>query len=85
MIKTQLELAAEGGELYDFARHKLAETEALYQHYLEPEYGSEDSAIKAASLMLHIFGIRVYGYQADSLERMRTALQTGLPWLPWSQ
>ena len=83
VIKTQLELAAEGGELYELALRQLSETEALYRNYLEQEFSVEQSAVYATSLMLHIFGVRVYGYQTSSIERMQVALQEGLPWLPW--
>ncbi len=84
LIKTQLELAAEENELYDFAAAKLSEIEKLYQSYLEKEFSPTLSQRRAASLMLHIFGVKVYSYQPESAERMRQGLQEGLPWLPWS-
>ncbi len=83
LIKTQLELASEENELYDFATAKLQEREALYRSYLEKEYEQSVSARRAVSIMLHIFGLRVYGYQQGSAESMRKGLQEGLPWLPW--
>lgn len=83
VIKTQLELAAEGGELYDFTADKLVATEALLRSYLEQEYDANICAARATSLMLHIFGLRVYGYQQASIERMHLGLCQGLPWLPW--
>ncbi len=83
LIKTQLELAAEGGELHDFASAKLGEVEALLQSYLEKEFGKTVGQQRAVSLMLHIFGVRVYGYQRGSADRMRQGLREGLPWLPW--
>jgi len=85
LIKTQLELAAEGGELHDFAATKLSEVEALYQHYLEKEFGEAQSRRRATSLMLHIFGMRIYGYQHGAAERIRQGLREGLPWLPWEK
>jgi len=85
LIKTQLELAAEGNELYDFAAAKLREIELLYQGYIEQEFGTELSEQRAASLMLHIFGVKVYSYQRESVERMRAGLRQGLPWLPWDK
>lgn len=85
LIKSQLELAAEGGELHDFASAKLAEVEALYQSYLEKEFGEELGRQRAISLMLHIFGMRVYGYQRGAAERMRQGLREGLSWLPWEK
>ena len=84
LIKTQLELAAEGGDLHSYTIKRLAATESLYRDYLQQVFSAEQSAAYASSLMLHIFGIRVYGYQKGSIERMRTGLQAGLPWLPWT-
>ena len=85
LIKTQLELAAENSELYEYAADKLGEIENLYQNYLEQEYGEEVSQQRATSLMLHIFGMRVYGYQRGSADRVRQGLRVGLPWLPWRE
>lgn len=83
LVKTQLELAAEGGELHDLASAKLDEIEALFQSYLEKESDKKVSRQRAVSIMLHIFGVRVYGYQQGSADRLRQELREGLPWLPW--
>lgn len=83
LIKTRLELAAVRNDLYEFASCKLGEVEALLESYLKKEYNRQVSRRRAASLMLHIFGIRVYGYQKGSADRMREGLREGLPWLPW--
>lgn len=83
LVKTRLELAAEGGELHEIASARLDEIEALLQGYLEKEFDSALSRQRAASLMLHFFGVRVYGYQKGSAERLRLGLRAGLPWLPW--
>jgi len=83
LVKTQLELAAEGGELHAFAAAKLAEIETMFRSFLDKEFDSALSRRRATSLMLHIFGVRVYGYQQGSAERMRAGLREGLPWLPW--
>ncbi len=85
LVKTQLELAAEGGELHDLAVEKLSEIETLFQAYLEKEYDEEASRQRAVSIMLHIYGVRVYGYQKGSADRIRKELRDGLPWLPWSK
>jgi AcrR family transcriptional regulator len=83
LIKTQLELAAEGNLLFRLASEKLKEIEAVYRSYLAKKYDLETSIKRAASIMLHIFGLRVYGYQQDSSRRIRQGLREGLPWLPW--
>lgn len=83
LIKTQLELAAEQNELYSFASEKLAGVEALFRSYLEKEYNEKVSRRRATSVMLHMFGLRVYGYQHGSSDHMREGLREGLPWLPW--
>ncbi len=85
LIKTQLELAVEENEINDFASAKLGEIETLYQNYLEKEFSPTVSRHRAVSLMLHIFGMRVYGYQRGSADRMRQGLREGLPWLPWAK
>lgn len=85
LVKTRLELAADKTELHKLASSKLDEIEALYQYYLEKEYAPELSRQRATSIMLHIFGMRVYGYQQDSTERIRQGLSQGLPWLPWNR
>jgi TetR/AcrR family transcriptional repressor of nem operon len=85
LVKTQLELAAAGGELHDVASAKLDEIEQLYRSYLEKEFDKTVSKQRAVSLMLHIFGMRVYGYHHDSANRMRQGLREGLPWLPWGE
>ncbi|MBB1094265.1 TetR/AcrR family transcriptional regulator [Rhodopseudomonas palustris] len=84
LIKTRLELAAEKNELYHFASAKLGEVEALFESYLKKEFNRKVSGRRAASIMLHIFGIRVYGYKQGSADRMREGLREGLPWLPWN-
>jgi TetR/AcrR family transcriptional repressor of nem operon len=85
LIKTRLELAAEGNELHKCASAKLDEIEVLFQSYLEKEFDETVSRQRAVSIMLHIFGMRVYGYQRGSADRMRQGLREGLPWLPWKQ
>lgn len=57
--------------------------EAVVESYLKKEYGKKLSERRAASIMLHIFGVRVYGYQQGAADRMREGLREGLPWLPW--
>ncbi|WP_272700668.1 TetR/AcrR family transcriptional regulator [Desulfovibrio sp. Fe33] len=83
LVKTQLETAGLAEGLHQCAAAKLREIEALFQSYLEREYDEELSRDRAASIMLHIFGMRVYGYRRNAAERMRRALREGLPWLPW--
>ncbi len=83
LIKTLLELAAAGNDLYGFASRRLDEVEMLLGSYLKKEFNKQVSERRAASLMLHIFGTRVYGYKKGSAGQIREGLQEGLPWLPW--
>ncbi len=83
LVKSQLELASENSELHAFANQKLQQIEALYAHNLTPEFGEDLANARAASIMFHIFGIRVYGYHKKSPDVLLRALQDGLPWLPW--
>lgn len=85
LVKTQLELTGNKDEndLHAFTSRKLAEVEALFKSHLEKEFNDKVSQERAVSIMLHIFGMRVYGYQQGSAERMLQGLRAGLPWLPW--
>ncbi|MBM9519906.1 TetR/AcrR family transcriptional regulator [Desulforhopalus vacuolatus] len=85
LVKTQLELAADENKnnLHDFAANRLKKIESLFRSYLEHEYDEETSSERAVSIMLHIFGVRIYGYQQGSAELMLKGLRAGLPWLPW--
>jgi len=83
LVKTQLELSSNDNVFHKFASEKLEEIESIYRDYLEKEYSSETSKNRAASLMLNIFGMRVYGYQQGSANMLRKGLREGLPWLPW--
>jgi len=58
--------------------------EVTFRSYLEKEFSDAESKRRAVSIMLHIFGLRGYGYQRDSADRMRQGLREGLPWLPWA-
>ena len=72
----------EGNELHEFAAAKLGELEALYRSYLEKEFSAFVSRHRAVSLMWHIFGMKVYGYQKSVAEDvMRQGLREGLPWM----
>lgn len=83
LIKTRLELANEKNDLYEFASAKLVNVEALFESYLKKEFNEKVSQRRATNVMLHIFGVRVYGYQQGSADRMREGLREGLSWLPW--
>jgi hypothetical protein len=62
--------AAEGNELHKLASAKLGEVESPLQSYLEKEFSNSVSRQRATSLMLHVLGMRVYGYQQGSADRM---------------
>jgi len=84
LVKTQLELASANNDLHSIAAAKLAEIEALFYQYLIKSYDKIESRRYATSIMFHILGMRIYGYQENPAERMQQALHDGLPWLPWS-
>lgn len=89
LVKAQLELATHAGEndLHAFASAKLDQVEKLFASYLEREFNKKVSVERATSIMLHIFGMRVYGYHngyhEGASDRMRQGLRSGLSWLPW--
>lgn len=89
LVKTQLELSGDAYEndLQALASTKLDEVEKLFKSYLVREFNEKLSQERATSIMLHIFGMRVYGYHngyhEGAAERMRQGVRAGLPWLPW--
>jgi len=82
LIKSQLELS-EKSELQHYISERLRKIEALYVHFLMAKYTEEEAKIKASSIILHIFGIRVYGYHANAKQQIINSLHIGLPWLSW--
>ncbi|MCZ2722597.1 TetR/AcrR family transcriptional regulator [Marinomonas sp. 15G1-11] len=82
LVKSQLELSGTP-DLQAHAIGHLRDIEGVYAHFLEREYSTEEAKIKATSLMMHIFGIRVYGYHQTTKAQMLASLKLGLPWLPW--
>lgn len=83
LVKTRLELAAEGNELHEYASKTLDKIEMIFKEYLMLEYDEDTSSQRATSIMMHIFALRVYGFQSDSADKMRKGLRQGLSWLPW--
>jgi AcrR family transcriptional regulator len=81
LIKTQLELASQGNELYKFASSQLAEIEQVYQDYLSQLFEHATAKSYAAQLMTVTFGIRIYGYQSDSAATQTNTINALLPWL----
>ncbi|WP_191601547.1 TetR/AcrR family transcriptional regulator [Marinomonas algicola] len=84
LVKSQLELSG-APDLQAYAIAHLRDIESVYAHFLGKKYSMEDAKIKATSLMMHIFGIRVYGYHQTTKSQMIAGLQSGLPWLPWER
>lgn len=82
LVKSQLELSDEP-TLQAFVSEQLKQIEDLYAVSLSDKYGEEQAKAKACSIMLHIFGIRVYSYHSGCELAMRQALRAGLAWLPW--
>ncbi len=83
LVKSQLELASENPELHDVVVSHLQEVEDLYRDYLLLECDKSTAMIRARSIMMHIFGLRVYGYLNSSPKKMLEGVKAGLPWLPW--
>ncbi|TBR43134.1 TetR/AcrR family transcriptional regulator [Marinomonas agarivorans] len=84
LVKSQLELGSHP-ELLQYVSTRLKQIETLYCEFLQQNHPIEEAQIKATSLMLHIFGIRVYGYHSQSKEQILSALESSLPWLPWTK
>ncbi len=85
LMKTQLELGFNNTDLDNIAGERLKERELMFRYYLEKDYDAETSKKRAISIMVHILGLRVYGYQKNSEKNMLIGLREGLPWLPWDK
>lgn len=83
LVKSQLELTPEQSALKQYVSECLRKIEAIYAQKLLTSNTEADAKAKAASLMLHIFGIRVYGYHQGSKAELMAAVRVGLPWLSW--
>ena len=81
LIKTQLELASQGNQLYQFASDQLANIELIYVDYLRKNYSEDQAKAYAAQLMIVIFGIRIYSYQTGAADTITHTAKTLLPWL----
>jgi len=84
LLKSQLELDNQA-PLKRYISDYLSQVEDLYSTRLAQIYDVEEAKQKAASIMVHIFGIRVYGYHSNSKEQLVTSLRLGLHWLPWNK
>ncbi len=80
LVKSQLELAADHPKLHQFTREQLKSIEDVYTSYLS-HLDASLAQTRAASLMFHIFGVRVYGYHQQPREQLLQVLHDGLPWL----
>lgn len=83
LVKSQLELSDQQTELKDYVSQRLRKVESIYFESFLKNNTENEAKAKAASVMLHIFGIRVYGYHSNSKEQLIDALRLGLPWLSW--
>jgi len=85
LIKSQLEITENQTELDECITTYIERIEQHYLKYLAREYDQQTSKNYATSLMLHIFGIRVYGYQKRNPETLLASVKLGLDWLPWEE
>lgn len=85
IIKTQLELTRTEPKLAKLAGDYLSRTKAQYKVAIASEYGEALSEVYATSVMMAIFGIRVYGYQQPNEADVLQSLRLSLHWLPWTK
>lgn len=84
LVKSQLELSDGQIELKEHVSQRLRKVETLYFNSLLKNHTEAEARAKATSIMMHIFGIRVYGYHTNAKEELIDAVRLGLPWLSWS-
>lgn len=84
LVKSQLEL---GNDimLKNYVSKRLMRLEQLYAEQLLSLYRKAEAEEKAASIMLHIFGICVYGNHNKDANMVMNSLQSNLSWLPWEE
>ncbi len=86
LVKSQLELKSSGADaLATVVVEQLKHFENLFAEALETSDGSEQLKGKTTSVLLNLFGIRVYGYLGQGYEHMLNGVRTSLPWLPWEE
>ncbi len=84
LVKSQLELSNDC-ELKAYVQQQLKRIEQVYEVNLLSLYEEKDAKEKATSIMLHMFGICVYGYHSKNQNILMNTLHASLPWLPWHQ
>lgn len=86
LVKSQLELTDDKtSSAFTLVQQQLQAAEEIFCEALEKDFSKEQARAHASSLMMHIFGIRVYGLLNDDLSAMIRSAQQGLPWLPWER
>ena len=85
LINSKLELAANDDSLYKHAINHLNAVEAYFASVLADEMPLSDAQTCATSILLHIFGLQIYGFSHSSAQAMLNAIRHGLAWLPWTE
>lgn len=85
LVNTQLELAANNATLYTLASSHLQSIEKNYFQHFEQKFTSVTAHEYTTSLMFHLCGLRAYGRAEKTRDELESALQLGLPWLPWKK
>ena len=85
LIKSQLEITENQTDLNSYITLLLEKTKQNYLQFLLKEYDPQTAQTHATSLMVHIFGIRVYGYQKKNTKELLASVKQGLDWLPWDK
>ena len=79
LVRSRLELP-QSNELHQFTGELLSQVEACLFKQISTQYDPALSEKYTCTLMMQIFGIRVYGYHQNSVDKLQTAVQTSLPW-----
>lgn len=84
LVRSRLELP-HVNPLHQYTGELLLQVEHCFAEKLSTQFTAKQSKIYASTLMLHIFGARVYGYHQDCKSTLNNTLQASLPWLPWTE
>ncbi|GAB2189565.1 TetR/AcrR family transcriptional regulator [Sessilibacter sp. MAH2] len=86
LVKSQLELKSSGDEaLASVVAEQLKKLETIFSEALQTGQSEEAVNAKTTSLLLNMFGLRVYGYLGYGYDHLLQGVRESLSWLPWDE
>lgn len=86
LVKSQLELSRlQKFRLLEIVQEQTRSIEAVFHKRLKPLFGEQAAKEYCTSLMIHLFGIRLFSCYNFPDEKLLESVQHSLPWLPWNE